>query len=298
MEVGMAEIAVSQEMCTRCGACVAVCTGRVYRRAGEEERIEAAAPEECWSCGQCVAVCPADAIQHSAYPVEECPLVDAGAVPTVEGLVAALRGRRSLRMFRERPVERWVVEELVEVGRWAPSAGNGQPVDWLAFDGPAQIAALSGEAVAALAQTARMVRNPLLRPLLALTLGAERVRGGLEAADSFERLARERAQGEDPIFFRAPVVLVAHVPEEDYFGRDDAVYAAYNVMLVASAAGLGTCHVGYFMVALERSQKLRGMLGLSEGRRVEVVLTLGYPRYRFRRMPVRRRQGVEWKSRG
>jgi nitroreductase len=267
----------------------------VYRRVGEGERVEAAAPEECWSCGQCVAVCPADAIQHSAYPVEECPLVDAEALPSAEGLVAAWRGRRSLRVFRERPVERRVVEELVEVGRWAPSAGNGQPVDWLAFDAPAQIAALSAEAVAALAQTARMVRNPLLRPLLVLALGAEKVRRAAEAADTFEQLARKHAQGEDPIFFRAPVVLVAHVPEEDYFGRDDAVYAAYNVMLAASAAGLGTCHIGYFVVALERSRKLRGMLGLPEGRRVEVVLTLGYPRYRFRRMPVRRKQGVEWK---
>ena len=273
---------------------MAVCTGGVYGRAGEEERVEAAAPEECWSCGQCVAVCPADAIRHSVYPVEECPLVDADALPAAEGLVAAWRGRRSLRVFRERSVERRVVEELVEVGRWAPSAGNGQPVDWLAFDDPAQIAALSAEAVAALAQTARMLRNPLLRPLLALAVGAERVRRGLEGADSFERLAREHAQGRDPLFFRAPVVLLAHVPEEDYFGRDDAVYAGYNVMLAASAAGLGTCQVGYLMVALERSRKLRSMLGLPEGRRVEVVLTLGYPRYRFRRMPVRRRQGVVW----
>jgi len=290
----MAEIAVSQETCTRCGACVAVCTGRVYRRVDGDERVEAVVPEECWSCGHCVAVCPADAILHSAYPVEECPLVDADALPAAEGLVAAWRGRRSLRVFRERSVERRVVEELVEVGRWAPSAGNGQPVDWLAFDDPARIAALSAEAVAALAQTARMLRNPLLRPLLALAVGAERVRRGLEGADSFERLAREHAQGRDPLFFRAPVVLLAHVPEEDYFGRDDAVYAAYNVMLAASVAGLGTCQVGYLMVALERSRKLRSMLGLPEGRRVEVVLTLGYPRYRFRRMPVRRRQGVVW----
>ena len=291
----MAEIVVRQEVCTRCGACLAVCTGRVYRRVDAGERIEAVAPEECWSCGQCVAVCPADAIQHSVYPVEECPLVDADALPAAEGLVAAWRGRRSLRVFRERSVERRVVEELVEVGRWAPSAGNGQPVDWLAFDDPARIAALSAEAVATLAQIVQRVRSPLARSFLVLTVGAKRVRRVLESADGFERLARKQAQGEDPLFFRAPVVLVAHVPKDDYFGRDDAVYAAYNVMLAASAAGLGTCQVGYFVVALERSRKLRSMLGLPEGRRVEVVLTLGYPRYQFRRMPVRRRPGVEWK---
>jgi nitroreductase/NAD-dependent dihydropyrimidine dehydrogenase PreA subunit len=288
----MSEITINQETCTRCGVCLAVCTGRVFGRA--DERVEALAPEECWLCGHCVAACPADAIHHSAYPVEECPSLEPALLPTRDGLVAAFRERRSLRVFRDKPVPREVVRELVDLARWAPSAGNGQPVDWLAFDDPARIAALSAGAVAALAHTARLVRNPLLRPLLILTLGAEKIRRGLESADSFERLAQRHAQGEDPIFFCAPVVLVAYVPDDDYFGRDDAVYAAYNLALAAQVSGLGTCQIGYFIVALERSRRLRGMLGLPEGRRAQVVLTLGYPRYRFRRMPMRRRPGVVW----
>jgi nitroreductase len=256
--------------------------------------VEAVAPEECWLCGHCVAVCPADAIDHSAYPLGACPPVDPAALPALDELVAALRERRSLRVFRDERVPRQEVRELVNVARWVPSAGNEQPVDWLAFDDPDRIAVLSARAVAVLAQTARLVRNPLLRPLLRLTLGTQKVQKGLESADAFERLAERHAQGDDPIFFRAPVVLVAHVPDDDYFGRDNAIYATYNLMLAAQRLGLGACQIGYFTVALDRSRELRRILGLPEERRPEVVLALGYPRYRFRRAVPRRRPDLVW----
>jgi len=285
-------IVVNQEMCTRCGACVALCTGRVFERT--DGRVEAVAPEACWLCGHCVAACPADAINHSAYPIDECPPLDPAMLPSLDGLVAGFRERRSLRVFRDQPVPRQVVRELVNLARWGPSASNEQPVDWLAFDDPAHIAALSAQAVAVLAQTARLLRNPLLRPFLRLALGAEKVSRGLESAAGFERLAQRHAQGEDPIFFRAPVVLIAHVPDDDYFGRDDAVYAAYNLMLAAQRMGLGTCQIGYFTVALDRSRGLRRALGLPEDRRAEITLMLGHPQYRFRRVLPRRQPDLVW----
>jgi nitroreductase/NAD-dependent dihydropyrimidine dehydrogenase PreA subunit len=288
----MVSIVVNQEPCTRCGACIALCTGRVFERV--DERVEAAVPEKCWLCGHCVAACPVDAIQHSAYPVSACPALDPDTLPSLDGLVAALRARRSARVFRDLPVPRQVVRELIDLARWGPSASNEQPVDWVALDDPARIGALSAQAVAVLAQTARLLRNPLLRPFLRLALGAERVNKGLESADSFERLAQRAAQGEDPIFFQAPVVLIAHVPADAYFGRDDAVYAAYNLMLGAQRLGLGTCHIGYFSVALDRSHELRRALGLPEDRRAEVTLVLGYPKYRFRRAPTRRQPELVW----
>ena len=111
----------------------------------------------------------------------------------------------------------------------------------------------------------------------------------------FASLAQEHAKGEDPIFFRAPVVLVAHVPTSDNFGRDDAVYAIYNLMLAAQRRGLGTCQIGYFHLALDRSRELHQALGLPASRRPEVTLVLGYPAFEFHRLPPRRRPMLEWR---
>jgi nitroreductase/NAD-dependent dihydropyrimidine dehydrogenase PreA subunit len=287
----MLDISVEEERCTRCGACVAVCgTTRVFELG--DRAAEVVRPEECWLCGHCVAVCPVDAVHHPQCVVDHCPPIE--ALPSYEELVWALRERRSLRVFRDEPVARETVRQLVDISRWAPSASNRQLVDWIAMDDPAQIARLSAEVVATLNRMVRLLRNRLVRPFLYVAFGRDNIRQALEAADGFDRVAQAHARGEDPIFHHAPVVLVAHVPQGTYFGRDDAAYAAYNLMLGAQRLGLGTCHIGYVNVALERDRGLERSLGLPPGRQLEVVLTLGYPRFEFRRGLPRRRMELVW----
>jgi nitroreductase len=274
---------------------VAVCAaGRVFELA--EAVAEVVRPEDCWLCGHCVAVCPADAVDHPAYPLDACPPIE--SLPSYEDLVMALRERRSLRAFRDRPVPRETVRQLVDMSRWAPSASNAQAVDWIALDDPAQIARVSAEVAATLGRIARLLGSRLVRPVLHLALNSDKVREAVEAADAFDTIAQEQARGADPIFHDAPVVLFAHVPQGTYFGRDDAVYAACNLVLGAQRLGLGTCHIGYVNVALERNRGLRRTLGLPPGRQLQVVLTLGYPRFKFRRALPRRRMELTWNPAG
>ena len=94
------------------------------------------------------------------------------------------------------------------------------------------------------------------------------------------------------MFHAAPVLLIAHVPRWDRFGRDDAAFAAYNVMLAAERMGLGTCQIGFLQAALDFSRKLRRSLGLPSGRRAEVELILGRPKHPFRRVLPRRRPEI------
>jgi len=284
-------INIDEDHCTRCGACVAVCaSAHVFEL--QESAAQPVRSEDCWLCGHCVAVCPVDAIQHSDYPLDACPSID--SLPSYEELVTALRARRSTRVYRDKPVPRHTVRQLVDVSRYAPSATNAQEVDWVALDDPARIERLSVEVVSTLARMAGLLQNPLLRPFLSLALGKARVEKAAESAEDFERLVERQRQGEDPIFYHAPVVLVAHVPQGTYFGRSDAVYATYNLMLAAERLGLGTCHIGFFNAARERNRGLRDIVGLPPERRIEVVMTLGYPRFTFRRALPRRRRELEW----
>ena len=287
----MPDIEIHEDRCTRCGACVAVCaSSQVFEL--NERSAEVVRPEDCWLCGHCVAVCPTDAVDHARFPVGACPPTD--PLPSYEELVMALRERRSIRVYREKRVPRETVRELVDVSRWAPSASNAQDIDWIALDDPARIARLSAEVVETLGRLARLLQIRLARPLLYLALGRERVDEAVESAEDFDRLAEQHERGEDPIFYHAPVLLIAHAPKASYFGRDDAVYAAYNVMLAAERRGLGTCHIGFFNVALERNRALRTAVGLPPDRKIEVVMTLGYPRFQYRRALPRRRRKLAW----
>jgi hypothetical protein len=46
-----------------------------------------------------------------------------------------LRARRSIRVFRDRPVDAGRIERLIRVARYAPSGHNRQPVRWLVISG-------------------------------------------------------------------------------------------------------------------------------------------------------------------
>lgn len=275
----MPQIIIDQERCNHCGACVALCnSGNVYVL--ENDTVQVANIENCWSCGHCVAVCPTDAIGHSQFLIGDCPLIASAVLPSLESMVEVFRERRSTRIFKGRPVSREIVKSLIDVARCVPSAGNAQPVNWLVFDNPDLIAELSQQTVTVFEEK--------------LQQGRKNRSITVEDIQDFERIIQQRAQGMDPIFFEAPVLLMAHVPVEDSFGRDDATYAAYNLILAAQRMELGSCLIGYFICALENSGQLRSRLGLPDNRRVEVALVIGYPKYKFRRTVPRRNMEIIW----
>jgi nitroreductase len=101
-------------------------------------------------------------------------------LPSTEAHVAAFRGRRSTRVFKPKPVPRKSINDLTHIARWVPSAGNAQPVDWLAIDDPAQIAALS-------VQTVEFIRQEAGR----LKASGESGAGCQEDVEDFERISSQ-----------------------------------------------------------------------------------------------------------
>jgi len=293
----MAAITVDSKACVKCGACVDVCTAaHVFEMS--DAGANAVRSEKCWACGQCVAVCPTDAIDHDLFPLESCPIVDSDDLPSVDGLTAAFRFRRSVRTFQGKPVPREVVRELVSIGRWAPTATNSQAFDWIAFDDRARIAELSKATVDGLRRFARIAGNPIVRPVLRVAVGREATEKLIAGAPAIEQMAERLAGGEDPIFHHAPVVLVGHGPKGNLFGRDDAIYATYNVMLACQRFDLATCQIGFFQAVVGRSGRLCREIGIPDGRAPQVAVALGYPRHEFRRVPPRRMPELAWNPRG
>jgi nitroreductase/NAD-dependent dihydropyrimidine dehydrogenase PreA subunit len=284
----MVEITINTSTCTGCGACAAVCNvTQVYRM--EDGKAVVASARRCWECGQCVAVCPVDAIDHSVFPLEDCPRFDPFTAEESGRMIEAMQSRRSVRVFKDKAVERAVVEELVRTSRGAPSAKNRQAVDWIAMDDPAKIADLREKTIAVLGEAAKELRIRAEDPVESEAMQRQH----LMYAKSLEFLQRRQERGEDALFYDAPVLLVAHVPEGE-FGVEDAVYAAYGLMLAAHLLSLGTCQIGYFGVALEQDPALQEEVGVPAGRKIALVMILGYQKYRYRRQIPRRVPDVTW----
>ena len=284
----MIEIRIDSEKCTGCGACVDVCNvTHVYKM--QEDKAVVVSERRCWQCGQCVSVCPVDAIEHSDFPLAECPRIPKYSDTEIARMNAAMQSRRSVRVFKTRPVERSVIEDLVKKASGAPSAKNRQAVDWIAIDDPEKIASLREKTIAVLGEAAKELRMKADDP----DLGEAIQRQHLMYAKSLEFLERRQERGEDALFYNAPVLLLAHVPEGE-FGEADAVYAGYGLMLAAHLQGMGSCQIGYFSVALEQDASLQKEIGVPEGREIKLAMIIGYQKYRYRREIPRRTPDVKW----
>lgn len=119
----------------------------------------------------------------------------------------AIRGRRSVRSFLPRPVERELLERLVEAAIWAPSGGNAQTWHFVVITDPEQLRRIKTVSPGLLGDPPAVI---------AICQDLEEAR---------------RKGGELGASFLAPV---------------DAAMAAQNILLAAHDAGLGTCVIASF----------------------------------------------------
>jgi nitroreductase/NAD-dependent dihydropyrimidine dehydrogenase PreA subunit len=283
----MAEIAINQELCIGCGACVDACSvAHVYGL--KNEKAQVLSPSRCWGCGQCVAVCPVDAISHSEHPLDACPVIERRD-DDLDTLIGYLRSRRSNRLYKDKQVPREIITNLLNTTRWAPTGSNMQAITWLAVDTPQPVAQLSQKAIDTLMEGAENLRQSI--PPEA---GPEDEKKILRHAKRLEYLGKRAKRGEKPLFFGAPVVLIAVTPRS-FVGRDDAVISGYTLQLTAVQMGLATCQIGYFMAALEFDPNLgRDMLDVQDNEEIQMVLTLGFPKYKMHRTAARAALPIRW----
>jgi nitroreductase len=62
-----------------------------------------------------------------------------GGQTLADDILALIRGRRSVRSYTSEPVEEATLLQLIEAGRWAPSAANGQPWSFITVRSPETI---------------------------------------------------------------------------------------------------------------------------------------------------------------
>jgi nitroreductase len=121
-----------------------------------------------------------------------------------ESLLALLKGRRSIRRYRPDPVPDEMVEQLLEAGRWAPSASNRQPWEFIVVRDEEIRRQVAQHAAYYFIRWAHVEEAPLLIVM---------------CGDSRNRVYRQ-------------------------FLHEDVGLAGGQMMLEAHALGLGTCWIG------------------------------------------------------
>ena len=229
----------------------------------------------CIVCGQCVSVCPTGAFDHRLAPLAGQTELSAFPVAGPEMTEHILRSVRSVRNYREKPVDPDLIRRIADTARFVPTGRNTQGVSFIALMDSAKVRVLSEKVVDWM---------------------AEMIDGGAEWAKVYKGVVRvQRETGKDMIFRGAPHLLLAVADRTHPYGTDNARLGMVYARTQAAALGLGTCWAGFFEIyAKARPEEWSAFLGLSDNRTLGAAVMVGYPQFEYYRLVDRQPLKIEF----
>lgn len=166
--------------------------------------------------------------------------------------------RRSIRRFDSRQIEESALQEILQAGLYAPSAGGRQDVIFVVCQD-------------------REINERLGR--------IKRANSHPRMATAASYVSREQPSiADDPkltnAFYDAPTVITFFAPKQFLFSVDDCAVAAENMMLAADALGIGSCYIGQGWPAFADpyGQEVLKNWRIPTDHYAVMQLVLGYPR--------------------
>jgi len=192
-------------------------------------------------------------------------------------------------------VERERLLQIIEAGRFAPTGGNRQPIEYAVIESKEVLDQVRDRCIQFHADGAENILSVLAEKEKrgeTLTGSDLAMRGYAQAWPLRLQLNR---QGIDTLFYHAPVLLVLHADVEASPGPEvDAGLAAMQMALVAEAQGLGTCYIGFLIGAAQQSPELKRLMQIPEKNLPIVSMVTGYPDVSFHRLVSRNQARISW----
>jgi len=274
----MSFITVDEGKCNQCGICVAECPTCIIRTESKED-YPSPTPDFkdiCLKCGHCVTICPTGALSLDWLSSADCKPIKQEFAVTPEQADQFLRGRRSIRAFKDKTVPRTIMEKLLEIACSAPSAKNQQPWHWIVVQEPAEVRRLAGMVI------------DWMRTVIQNDPEAAETMGFIRAVACWDEGCERICRG-------APHVIVAHADKDWRYGAEDCTLALSLLDLYTTSLGLGACWGGYFYKAVNAYPPLFETLGLPSDHLAFGAMMVGYPKFKYQRIPIRNRPSVTWK---
>lgn len=254
----MNTLELDQDHCIRCGRCISVCPQRILGRLpnGKVSLLQSAL-EHCIRCGHCVSVCPKAALtlNHIApatlEQVQDAPLSDLQRD-------MLFKTCRSIRAYKDTPVDHELLKMALEEARYAPTASNTEQVEWLLIEGRERLHDLAARVVDWL--------------------------GGLSGP--YRHIADAFHAGKDPVLRGAPALLLAHASAVTPWSALDCAAAVSYLALSLHSFGIGSCWSGFVLAAASNGIDLG--VPLPRGRKLCAGLMLGMPAVTYARIPPRK----------
>lgn len=255
----MLDFKIDQNKCTRCELCVNDCPVRIIQIAEAGPHIPEEKESACLKCQHCLAICPTAAVSILGKVPEDSLPVE-GHLPDPRQLETLIKGRRSVRSYRDENLDPQLLQRLLDVAWHAPTGVNARQVRLTVIDDRAVMQAIRKETMEALGEV--VDRDALSTNLQMFA----------------EFIAAWRDKGIDFLFRGAPHLLITSTPKKCPTPKADGLIALSYFELFAQSLGVGTVWDGLAMRAYtELVPHLQSRLGIPEDHEIGYMMAFGPP---------------------
>ncbi len=280
------------EKCNLCMRCVQDCASGVWKDIADIPAMTD--PDLCNRCSHCVAVCPKNAIENDFLQIDQVRRVNRKLIDSKVYKEIAL-SRRSIRHYIDKPVDPEIIEDIINVSKYSPTASNSQQVSYIVISNPDILFEIS-----------EMVFNTAVSFYkFSTTQSGKFFFQGRKFSPAIDAMLEKyidpmayyielKDSGRDLILHNAPVLLLLHGPAISFFGSDNCNIAAANITNYAHSLGLGSCYIGFVTLLSRINKKLCRLIDLPKGRKVYASLVLGHPEIKHPNTVSRKNPEIHW----
>jgi nitroreductase len=162
----------------------------------------------------------------------------------METIMDIIKKRKSIRVYKDKPLPKKLVNAILEAAKYAPTARNMQELEYKVI-------------------TSKTLMNKLS--------------DGILAAVQKEGLPLKGPPGGKPDFFHgAPLLIIVTAPTDNHWAPTDAALAVQNIMLYATSVDLGSCFIGMAQL-INRDKASLKALHIADDMHIVAAVICGYP---------------------
>lgn len=269
---------VDREICIACMQCIKDCPTRVISLEEGKAYIH---NDNCIKCGHCVAICPVKAVSTDDYDMDEVKQYDKETFNVdPDNLLNFIKFRRSIRRFKDKPVEKEKLVQIIDAGRFTQTSRNCQDVSYTVVT--ENLDKLKELAYEALKRKGEYI-------LANLTPETEYLKRYAELWLHSYNQYKEDPINNDRLFFNAPSAIFVTSPTAINGGL-----ASADMALMTYSLGLGTFFSGFLLVACQDNKEILDFLGIRDSKEIISCLVIGYPDVKYQRTVPRKKADVKW----
>jgi nitroreductase/NAD-dependent dihydropyrimidine dehydrogenase PreA subunit len=287
-------IEIDLDNCTLCKACVNDCVAGLFYIESDGLKIVDDFEERCILCGHCVAICPVNVIEIKAYENKFTrEILKSEEYTNFQAFSNLVLKRRSIRQFKDKPVSKDILENLLDLARFSPTGSNTENVYYTIVQDKEIVKKISNYITTKVKRFVKNLEDPKRREMMKAQMPKEEFELAIESLPRTKGILKNIDKGIDFWCWDGEIIYIHGNPTLGGVLTDSALAAAH-IMLAAETLGLGTCSLGYLTFHTNRSDTIKELINLPKNHMVGYSLVIGYPKVKYKRIPSRKPLRANW----